>query len=179
VLDVPGIAGAVLGDTLMLSANTLYSPALYPVLAHELGHLNTIDGNLTVALNRIALPSKLFVRADRALGNGVLVTIFILTTWIVSGDLALRMTGPMWDSWFRLREFKADEYAGWLGQAPALAAVLESEALLNDRPIPFLFLSDASHPYTEHRIQALLNYDIVKPSRELLADPNASRATAQ
>ena len=53
VLDDPDLAAAVSGDTLMLTRGLLDSDDLTPVLAHELGHLNTIDGRLTCALNRI------------------------------------------------------------------------------------------------------------------------------
>jgi Zn-dependent protease with chaperone function len=72
--------------------------------------------------------------------------------------VALRVVRPLWDAWFRAREFKADEYAAKLGQADELAVALEHHALADDRPIPFRFLSGASHPSTEHRIQALNNY---------------------
>jgi hypothetical protein len=124
--------GAVLGDTLMLTTGALLDTALEPVLAHELGHLNTIDARLTVALNRLALPANLFARLYRAEGDGgCLVTLIILAAWVCSGELAFVFLRPLWDAWFRAR----------------------------DRPIPFRFISGASHPSTEHRIQALRNLD--------------------
>ena len=161
VIDDLQVNGAVLGDTLMLSTGTLMDVALEPVLAHELGHLNAIDGRMTVALNRIALPANLFARVDRAIGEGggCLVGLFAIAGWICSGELALVLLRPFWDAWFRAREFKADAYAAHLGQAGALADMLEREALIDDQPIPFRFISGASHPPTEHRIQALHNLD--------------------
>jgi hypothetical protein len=161
VIDDLQVNGAVLGDTLMLSTGTLMDVALEPVLAHELGHLNAIDGRMTVALNRIALPANLFARVDRAIGErgGCLVGLFAIAGWICSGELALVLLRPFWDAWFRAREFKADAYAAHLGQAGALADMLEREALIDDQPIPFRFISGASHPSTEHRIQALHNLD--------------------
>jgi Zn-dependent protease with chaperone function len=158
VLDDYALNAAVLGDTLMISTGTLQDPGLLPVLAHELGHLNTMDGYLSVALNRIAAPATLWYRATDGLGDGWFATLFIFTGWICSGAVALRVVRPLWDAWFRAREFKADEYAAKLGQADELAVALEHHALADDRPIPFRFLSGASHPSTEHRIQALNNY---------------------
>ncbi len=157
--DVRNTNGAVLGDTLMLSTGTLMDVSLEAVVAHEVGHLTAIDARLTVALNRLALPANLFVRLDEALGEGCLITVIVLVGWIVSGELALNLLRPFWDAWFRAREFKADQYAARLGWASDLADLLEREALLDDRPIPFRFLSGASHPPTEHRIQALRDYD--------------------
>ena len=85
--------------------------------------------------------------------------MIVLVGWIISGELALNLLRPFWDAWFRAREFKADQYAARLGWASDLADLLEREALLDDHPIPFRFLSGASHPPTEHRIQALRDYD--------------------
>ena len=155
VLDDWALNAAVLGDTIMVSTGTLHSPELTAVLAHELGHLNTSDAYLTAALSRMSLPATLYHRAQENLGDGLFALLFRLTGWVCSGEIGVAAVQPFWDAWFRSREFKADQYAARLGQARQLADALEYHALGDDRPIPYRFLSGASHPSTEHRIDAL------------------------
>jgi Zn-dependent protease with chaperone function len=79
----------------MISTGTLQDPGLVPVLAHELGHLNTMDGYLSVALNRIAAPATLWYRAADGLGDGWFAILFVYTGWICSGAAALRIVRPL------------------------------------------------------------------------------------
>ncbi len=53
------------------------------------------------------------------------------------------------------REYHADQYAASLGQAEELADFLEVHALIHDNPIPFLWLTEHTHPPTELRIDRL------------------------
>ena len=159
VVDRPEVDAAALGDTVMISTGTLHRTKLVPVLAHELGHLNTIDARLTVALNRLALPGIMLDHLDEKFPANTIVEFLIISHWLWSGDLPLTLMKPLWDAWFRAREFKADEYAARLGHAQDLADLLERAALPNDHPIPYRFLSGASHPSTEHRLEALRNHD--------------------
>jgi len=53
---------AVLGVALMVTTRTIGDPGLKAVLAHELGHLNSTDCHLSVALGRLAWPPENFVR---------------------------------------------------------------------------------------------------------------------
>src|SRR5262249_10591909 len=55
VLDLPEPDASVCGNTLVLSRGLLETTYLPAVLAHELGHLNTSDGRLTAALNRLVI----------------------------------------------------------------------------------------------------------------------------
>jgi hypothetical protein len=57
------------------------------------------------------------------------------------------------------REFAADDYAARLGQGVGLARFLSSHALENDLPVPFMWLSGESHPFSEHRIDSLYRRD--------------------
>jgi Zn-dependent protease with chaperone function len=147
VLDEGDMNASVLGDALMVHRGLLDSPDLTPVLAHELGHLNSTDGRLTAALNRLA------IRAPRQ----VPVTINPLRwIWrIAFYGLALQALAPAWAAWFRHREYAADRYAANLGQGPTLARCLETDALPYDCPIPYMAISGHTHPYTEHRIDRL------------------------
>jgi len=71
------------------------------------------------------------------------------------GGLGLRITGPILGRYWRGREYKADQYAASLGQADELADFLEVHALIHDHPVPFIWLTEHTHPPTELRINRL------------------------
>ena len=131
-------------DTLLVTRGLLESGYLEAVLAHELGHLNTSDGRLTAALYRMTTPPRKEVRRG-------LRTIALLAT----GGAVVWLTRAPWGVYWRAREHQADEYAARLGQARSLARFLETNALDYDLPVPFVWLTDASHPPVEHRIDHL------------------------
>lgn len=133
VIDAPSLHAFVIGDVLYLHRELLHDPALTPTLAHELGHLASSDGRLTLALRRFTLTSR------RAPG-------------VLAGGLCLRLLGPLWLAWWRQREFLADAHAAQLGQGDALAGVLERTQLL-DAAVPYM--RDRAHPYHEARIERL------------------------
>ena len=174
VLDDPQLDAAVCGNTLMLSRGLLESGHLVAVLAHELGHLASTDGKLTAALNRLVIhappkpaerePAKsstVIITDDRAL---LTVTIIGSLLWVLrktivfaKGGLGLRITAPFWGSHWREREYTADRFAAGLGQADELADFLEVHALMHDHPVPFIWLTEHTHPPTELRIDKLRN----------------------
>jgi len=152
VLDEDDPGAAVCADTLMLTRGMIDHPSLPAVLAHELGHLATLDGPLTAALNRLVL----WTPRDRPYQRrGAIRALFAAIAWLIRGGLGLRILGPAWAAWWRKREYKADDYAASLGKAAQLALFLDTHALLNDRPVPFMWLSEHTHPPTEHRIERL------------------------
>jgi len=174
VLDNPQPDAAVCGNTLMLSRGLLESDHLPAVLAHELGHLVSTDGKLTAALNRLVIhappkpaerePAKrgsLILSDDRAL---LTVTFLGSLLWVLrklvvfaKGGLGLRVTAPFWGVHWREREYTADRFAAGLGQAEELADFLEVHALMHDHPVPFVWLTEHTHPPTELRIDKLRN----------------------
>jgi Zn-dependent protease with chaperone function len=85
---------------------------------------------------------------------GFLRFLFIVSLF-AKGGLGLWLTGPVWGRYWREREYKADQYAASLGQAEELADFLEVHALIHDNPIPFLWLTEHTHPATELRIDRL------------------------
>ena len=85
---------------------------------------------------------------------GFLRFVFIVSLF-VKGGLGLWLTGPVWGRYWRQREYRADQYAATLGQADELADFLEVHALIHDNPIPFLWLTEHTHPPTELRIDRL------------------------
>jgi Zn-dependent protease with chaperone function len=144
VLDAPSINAAAYFDTLMVTRGLLESGHLEPVLAHELGHLNSSDARLTAALHRLTTPPRLRFRFP-------LGTLGLL----VSGAPGAWLMRLPWATYWRGREFQADRYAARLGQGEALSRFLERHALEYDLPVPFAWLSEHSHPATEHRIDRL------------------------
>jgi Zn-dependent protease with chaperone function len=163
VLDDWELNAAVLGDALMVSTGTISDPGLTAVIAHELGHLNSTDCHLSVALGRLAWPAEIYMRIFDRFGEttGCLMAMLSLAGQVCSGLVVVIPMRPLWAAWFRGREFKADEYAAKLGYGDELADALERHALGDDRPTPFRFISAASHPYTTHRIDALRRYALI------------------
>ncbi len=173
VLDTPQPDAAVCGNALMVSRGLLEGEHLPAVLAHELGHLASSDGKLTAALNRLVVhpPTKTAEREPRQQGELVVLgpdrmtqtlLAFRVLSWIVrklfafaKGGLGLLVTAPAWGAYWREREYVADQYAVRLGQAEELADFLEIHALIHDHPVPFIWLTEHTHPPTELRIDRL------------------------
>ncbi len=144
VLDTHTLNAAAYFGTLMLTRGLIESGYLEAVLAHELGHLNSSDARLTAALHRLTTPPRTRLRFPlRTLG------------FLVSGAAGAWLMRLPWASYWRSREFEADRYAARLGQGEALSRFLEQHALEYDLPVPFLWLTEHSHPATEHRIDRL------------------------
>ncbi len=175
VIDTPLPNAAVCGETLMLSRGILESEHLPAVIAHELGHLTSTDGRLTAAINRmVPIPPRIGTpniqtqpepehahsRADQdphhqGLLLMMLWLLFKLLLLLARGGLALWLTRPLWGIYWREREYKADAYAADLGQAEELADFLDLHALIHDQPVPFIWLTEHTHPPTELRIDRL------------------------
>jgi len=172
VIDSVQPDAAVCGDTLMLSRGLLESDYLPAVLAHELGHLATSDGKLTAALNRLIVRPFAGAREERprertrfaVTSDQMLLTVTFLGAllWLVralfrfvQGGLGLQLLGAAWGSYWREREYLADRHAAQLGQAEELADFLEIHALIHDHPVPFIWLSEHTHPPSELRIDRL------------------------
>jgi Zn-dependent protease with chaperone function len=172
VIDEPQPDAAVCGDTLMLSRGLMENEYLPAVLAHELGHLATSDGKLTAAINRLIINPLPKTREKKehqgnvvVLGTDTLlltITLFGAALWVARfvvrfarGGLGLRFFGAAWGLYWRGREYTADHYAATLGQADELADFLELHALIHDHPVPFIWLTEHTHPPTELRIDRL------------------------
>ena len=157
VIDEQWPNASACGDSLMLARGLLETEDPGCVLGHELNHLASLDGRINLALNRLVIqqaprPSKDPEDAGRPSGERRIIRF-------ARGGMALRITAPLWGRYWRGREYAADQYAASLGQADKLADFLEINALIDDRPIPFIAFTDTGHPYTELRIDRLRNYD--------------------
>jgi Zn-dependent protease with chaperone function len=193
VIDTPHPDAAVCGNALMLSRGMLESEYLPAVLAHELGHINTSDGKLTAAINRLIINPLPKTREKQQtngrdvviVGTGrmlLTITAFGALLWILRrlivfarGGVALRFFGPLWGSYWREREYIADQYAARLGQAEELADFLDIHALIHDHPVPFIWLTEHTHPPTELRIDKLRKTTL-QPPTEVAPGPEPVKA---
>jgi Zn-dependent protease with chaperone function len=166
ILDEPLPAAAVRGRALILSRALLDFDSLAPVLAHELGHANTLDGRLTEALERLELWGDPLgpLRSERG-GEESFETRdeggFLLgcARWalrLAGGGCAEWLLSPLWAAYWRSREHAADAYAASLGQAEDLARHLTDYELPFDAPQPHLLFNRAQHPPVALRIERLL-----------------------
>jgi len=154
VLDTGEIDAGVLGRSLMLSRGLIDSDSLGCVLAHELGHYHSTDGHLTAAINRL-VPWPDPLGGTQRTRSGLIFWIFRGAFWVAGGGAGLFFLQPFWGSYWRQREYLADAYAAQLGVGEQLAHALETEILVYDRPVPFLWMSKHSHPPTELRVDRL------------------------
>lgn len=167
VIDSPEVNAHVVGTTLYVERGLITAPDLAAVLAHELGHLNSLDGRLTHATRRLIFPGTLLL--GRLGFNNAVISMNYHPLGQVSGcgcvgfyvGLIIAFLGgvgtwlllqPLWRSYWRQREYLADAYAARLGQARALIESLEGE-LAQDFATPWQ--RGRTHPYTEQRIERL------------------------
>jgi Zn-dependent protease with chaperone function len=166
VLDHPVPFAAVRGRIVILSRAVIECDALAAVLGHELGHLGTLDGRLTEALNRLSVwddPLSLASPEDERRGGpvsnpdprgGLLWAAMRLTARLTGGSIALRLLAPVWAAYWRSREYAADSYAGALGQAEDLATYLRDQEQPLDVPAAGI-VNERSHPPVALRIERL------------------------
>jgi Zn-dependent protease with chaperone function len=171
VIDSPELDAAVCGDALLVSRSLIESEFLSAVLAHELGHLASSDGKLTAAINRLVIhppplveererrPTSWIFPEDRftfgLFGLQALWWLIRAAVRFAKGGLGLRLLSPFWGSYWREREYLADAYAASLGQGESLADFLEVHALVHDHPVPFIWLTEHTHPPVALRVAKL------------------------
>ncbi len=168
VLDDPLPGATVRGATVILSRALLDSDSLAAVLAHELGHANSLDGRLTEALQRLALWDDPLAPARVGSGGGEGVGVpddprgaltWACARWalrLAGGGFAQGLFSPLWAAYWRSREYAADAYAASLGQAEDLARHLTDQELPFDAPQPGLLFNASQHPPVALRIERLL-----------------------
>jgi Zn-dependent protease with chaperone function len=137
-------------SSLRVTRGLLESPHAAAVIAHEMGHLRSSDAHLTSALNLLLL-KPMDTPAPRPLWS----LAFRGLLWFASGQAVLTLTANAWETYWRSREYAADDYAAHLGQAHALAQSLALDSLPFERPVRAMRFSRASHPYTKPRIARL------------------------
>lgn len=166
VLDDPMPGAAVRGRALIVSRGLLESDDLAPVLAHELGHAESLDGRLTEALQRLVIwgdPLSPPRDRDGLAGHsyddprgGLLWGTMRWILRLAGGSAAQQLLAPLWAAHWRAREYAADAYAASLGQAEDLAGYLADQEQPFDAPQPGLFFNPAEHPPVALRVERLL-----------------------
>ncbi|MDP9312048.1 MAG: M48 family metalloprotease [Chloroflexota bacterium] len=164
----------MIGTTLYLHSGllseTTASAHLLGVIAHQLGHRNSLDGRLTLALRRLVLPPVYWI--SRTLGTiapGTIVTtisrgssgcvfggvmlVGAVLLALAGGGLGVLLLTPVWATYWRQREFAADQFARQLECDGPLIEYLRRYTL-HDVASPY-FLSSA--PANELRIDRLLH----------------------
>jgi Zn-dependent protease with chaperone function len=164
-----------IGTTLYLHGGLLSetTPAIFRfgVIAHHLGHRNSLDGRLELALRRLVLPPIYFLA--RSLGTvapssfvysigrgdpqgclaGALVLVLSGFLAIAGGGIGTLLLNPLWASYWRTREYVADQFAARLEQSDALIQYLKKYTL-SDVATPYAL---NSVPSNELRIDRLLH----------------------
>lgn len=189
VIDSPTPNAYVVGTTLYVTRELLRNDHLTAVVAHELGHINSYDGRMVMALRRLVIPPVHYLSQlirQPAPGNMVMIVapdplqayiqitqvwLFSLFLSLVGGGFGLWALSPLWIWYWRKREYNADEFAAYLGFGSELIEYLE-EYQFFDVATPY-FLS--SHPYTELRIDRLQQMEAQRST--LPNTPAAATAT--
>jgi hypothetical protein len=166
VLDDPVPFAAVRGRVAIFSRAMTESDALPAVLGHELSHVNTLDGRITEALNRLSLwddplslsPAEGDPRNEVSRNpdprGAIPWALMRLIAQLSGGAIALRLLAPVWAAYWRSREYAADSYAASLGQAEDLASYLRDQEQILDLPAAGIF-NERQHPPVAHRIERL------------------------
>ena len=163
MLDRHELNAAVVGDVIIINRALFDSEYLPAVIAHELGHINGMDTRVSCTANRLASlarvtePWRTGTTEAKRSGQkvGPLWSLSMLIARGCSGGLQTTMMAPASASWWRLREYAADDYAARLGQAEELASFLDENVVLYDIPIRFVSMTTESHPPTALRIDRL------------------------
>lgn len=165
ILDDPLPVAAVRGLTVIVSRGLLESTSLAAVLAHECAHLQSVDGRLTEALERLSIwadplgpsvdPKTGETVEDGGAPGGLLYGLLRLLVSLAGGGRVRQALCPLWSAHWRRREFAADVGAAEAGQGPDLVRHLRDEVLPFEisRERGVFDLSD--HPPTALRIERL------------------------
>jgi Zn-dependent protease with chaperone function len=68
IIEQASLNAMVIGKTLFVMSGTLYSRCLPAILAHELGHLNSMDGRLVQAIRVLVIPGAFLVSSVLLVG---------------------------------------------------------------------------------------------------------------
>ena len=167
VLDAPSLAAGVRGRALILTPRLVESPSLAAVLAHELGHVSSLDGRLREALERLTLWGDPLGPPQAPRGREVSLEASVdsrgallwgAMRWslrLAGGGEGRALLAWFWAGYWRRREYAADAYAARLGQGGELARYLTDQGLPFDVPQPGLFLRAPEHPPVALRLERL------------------------
>jgi Zn-dependent protease with chaperone function len=158
VVDQPLPVALTRGRTLVLSRTLIEIESVPAVLAHELGHLVSLDARLTEALARLRLWDDPLAPPDDEIDPGASVLLGILrrTVRLAGGGSGERLLTPAWTAYWRAREYAADRFAAALGQGEDLAQHLGDFEQAFDFAESRLPFDRCGHPPVAHRVDRLL-----------------------
>jgi Zn-dependent protease with chaperone function len=159
IIDQPLPLALTRGRNLIISRPLIELESLPAVLAHELGHLSSLDARLTEALARLRLWGDPFAPTDDEPADhagGALLAVTRWTTCLAGGGSGELLLAPLWATYWRRREYAADAHAASLGMGEDLAqhlADIEQPLDFSRSCLPF---NRAEHPPIALRIERLL-----------------------
>jgi Zn-dependent protease with chaperone function len=164
VLDELLPAAAARGAALTLTRGLVESDSLPAAIAHELGHLHSLDSRITEAIDRLAVwedplspgdPSGGATDHETDRSGAVPWAVLCWTLRLAGGGSARRLLAPLWAAYWRSRELAADAHAAALGQAEDLAQHLADFELPLDFGCTTFPFNRSQHPPVALRIERL------------------------
>jgi hypothetical protein len=175
------------GSTIYISAPLLKpenGKDLLALMAHHLGHTNSIDGRLVLALRRLIVPPIYILaygvdmvapglmtvaRAAGATGYSANVVVWVINVMLsfAGGGLGLLLLSPLWIWYFKeVREPAADAFAASLGFKHQLIDHLEHNMEYFDWAVPYMM-----NPFSDNelRIDRLLKAQSARRTTQPLA----------
>lgn len=184
VLDVPVENAFAIGTALYLTQPLVNgrnpNPNIYPVLAHQLGHMHYGHERVALALRRLVLPpfhwlaqavgqvapgNMTMALASMSSGNSdavlgmTILWILQLFFALAGGGIGLFILNPWWSEFWRQKEYEADSFAVLCGQGRDLINYLDGNRHTMDVATPYFF---NPHAYVELRVDAIL--DQIQPT---------------
>lgn len=174
VIDSPLEYMYLIGTTLYVSSASVRSRHLRALLAHEVGHSQNGDGATVLALRRFVFPLfYVFIANVRDFSTSrptgasadksqrpkpadifysmVNTVIFLVFSWFGGGVGVWLLSWP-WASYFRERDYLADQFVAACGMTDELVAFLE-ENRFYDTSVPYML---GWQPANELRIDRLM-----------------------
>ena len=150
VAEDPGQGAAAYAASIRVDRGLLEEPAAAGTIGHEYEHIIAGDARMDAALHL-----QLWWPMDTPKVWEMRSLPFRAFLWLAGGQAALWFTANAWESYWRAREYDADQYAFKIDQGDEVADYLEEQSLPYERPVRRMRFSRASHPYTKPRITRL------------------------
>ena len=172
-VDSPIETAYTIGTTLYLSSGAIDSQYLNVFLAHELGHLNNGDGGVVLALRRLVFPlfymfmgtvrdfstgrsspgSRQQIQSQSDIFYSMVNGIIFLILATIGGGLGVWLNSWAWASYFRDRDYLADQFVVQAGLKEVLVEWLEQKKFY-DTSVPYML---GWHPANELRIDRIVH----------------------